>query len=122
MIEFCVSRVPGCCDALEDNDNDMLETLSCKVAEPIAHNLILTEQVAGSAGRAVIDEEGYDWDVIQVTTSLYDYLKPRTSIVEHSDRVRGTYRARVSKFKIKVTQQIDSKFSARSTIELRKPR
>ena len=115
MIETCVSRMPGCCDAIADGE----EQTSCIVADNISNNLIVSNHQAGSVGRAILDDLGYDWRILQVTCSLYENIKPK-GIAEVTDKRHGTYRARVKKFSIRIQQSVGDSYSARSLVELKK--
>lgn len=119
MINFCVSRVPGCCDLLA-GDTDDITIDGCKVADTISNNLIVNNQMAASAGRALLDSEGYDWKIIQVSTSLYEGCEPKC-IVENTDKRNGKYRGKVSKFSIRIERQSETSFSARSVFEIKRP-
>lgn len=120
MINFCVTRIEGCCDIINGEDETAIEESDCKVADTITNNMIANDLMAKSVGRALIDDEGYDWDIIQGTTSLYENVEPKT-IAESTDKHHGTIRTKVSKFGIRI-ERVKGGMSARSVFELKRPK
>lgn len=114
MIDVCVSREFGCCECLELAETDCEQ---CVVGDEISNNLIKTDLVAASAGRAVLDDQGTNKRRIQGTCSLYEYMKPKT-IVEVTDRVHGTFNGKLAKFSLQITVGLRGEMSARSNIEV----
>ena len=110
MINICISRVPGCCETITDE---------CIVGDDISNNLILTEQVAYSAARAVIDAEATDKEIVSCSCSVHPGMKPG-SLVEAQDREKGIFRGRLNKFGISISRKKDGSLSARSSIEIEK--
>lgn len=110
MINVCVSRIPNCCVQVDS---------SCVVGDTISNSLILTETVAGSVARALIDREQEDKEIINATCSLTPYLRP-SSLVEASDKEFGIYRGKLLKFSLSIQKQKGGSFSAKSNIEIEK--
>ena len=81
MINLCVTRKPECCVELSDQ---------CIVGDTISNSLILTDLVAASAARAVIDREEQDKEIVSANCSLTPYLKP-SSLVEAIDKEYGIH-------------------------------
>lgn len=113
----CVTREPNCCQCLETNDRVAEECPDCILGNDISNNLIVTDLVAGSVGRAYLDEEHKNKRRIQGTTALYDYMKPK-SIVQMTDRVNGTFKGKLSKFAINISYGLRGEMSARSVVEV----
>ena len=110
MINMCITRLPGCCATVTDQ---------CIVGDTISNNLILTEIVAGSVARALIDTEQQDKEIVSSTCNAIAFLKP-TSLIEASDKETGTYRGKLKKFAITITRQGGGNFSCRSSLEIEK--
>jgi len=110
MINLCVTRKPECCVELSDQ---------CIVGDTISNSLILTDLVAASAARAVIDREEQDKDIVSANCSIVPYLKP-SSLVEAIDKEYGIYRGKLLKFSITIQKKKGGVFSARSSIEIEK--
>ena len=108
MINLCISRLPGCCETLTDE---------CVVGDNISNNLILTEIVAASVVRAVIDSEHLDKEIVQSTSNAVAYLKP-TSLVQAEEKEKGVYRGKLKKFGINISNKVGGGFSCRSTMEI----
>lgn len=113
----CVTREPGCCLCLESHDRISEECPGCVVGNDISNNLVTTDLVAGSLGRAFLDEEHKNKRVVQGTCSLHDYMKPK-SIVQVTDRIHGTFQGQLSKFSINISYGLRGQMSARSVIEV----
>lgn len=113
----CVTREPNCCQCLESNDRDAEQCPDCVVGNDITNNLITTQLVAESAGRAYLDEEHKNKRRVQGTCSLHDYMKPK-SLVQITDRVHGTFQGKLSKFSININYGLRGETSARSVVEV----
>lgn len=113
MIQLCVTRVIGCCG--DDPD----DSLGCVVGDSIVNELIQTNTVAESAGRAYIDDEGYDFTVIEASCSLHGYLAPGT-LVKVRDREHGEYIAEVDTFSSTFSRNSRSQISAVTSVKLKK--
>jgi len=108
MINLCISRVPGCCEEL---------TEECVVGDTISNNLILTEIVAASVARAVIDREQLDKEIVQSVSNAIAYLKP-LSLVEADEKEKGKYRGKLKRFNITISRKIGGSFSCRSSMDI----
>jgi hypothetical protein len=114
MIDTCVTRIPGCCVPV--TEETPLPDI-CVVGETISNSLILTEIVAGSVARALIDSEQQDKEIVQSVCNAIAYLKP-TSLIEAEDKEIGKYRGKLKKFSINISKNIGGSFSCRSSLEI----
>lgn len=117
MILACVTREPNCCQCLENNDRVAEECPDCIVGDQITNNLIKTQLVAESNGRAYLDEEHRDKTRVSGSCSLHEYMKPK-SLVQVTDAVHGTFQGKLSKFGIQINVGLRGQISARSAIEV----
>ena len=108
MINLCISRLPNCCTNITDE---------CIVGDTISNNLILTEIVAASVARAVIDTEEQDKEIVSSTCNAVAYLKP-TSLVEADEKEIGRYRGKLKKVALKITRGVNGSFNCRSFLEI----
>lgn len=115
MIQHCVERLPGCCERILSD----LDPGECIIADEITNNLIKSDHAASSVGRAFLERWGYDWRKIQVNCSLHECIHPK-SIVDVTDKRHGHYRAKVSKFSIKISEAPGNSFNARTVMEVHK--
>ena len=114
MISVCVTRIDGCCDPLVDK-----EANGCIIGTIISDPLIQSNLAAESVGRAFIDDEQFDKDVIAASCSLHGYIEPG-KVVRATDRISGTYQAEISTFSINVTRDGEGAISAYSALSLKK--
>lgn len=117
MIKACITREPGCCQCLEANELDVEECPGCILGDQVTNNLVTDQLVAESLGRAMLDENHKDKRRISGSCSLHEYMKPK-SLVQMTDRVHGTYMAKLSKFAIAISIDTRGGFSAKSHIEV----
>lgn len=111
MISVCVTRIQGCC---LDPTN-----FNCTVGDDIVDALIQTTDSAVSAGRAYLDEEQYDMQIIEATCSAHGCIPPG-SVGRGSDRVHGTYQAEVISFSVNVSRNDRGSLSAYTALKLRR--
>ena len=114
MISVCVSRIDGCCDPLVDKEEN-----GCIIGTAISDVLIQSPLAAESVGRAFLDDEQFDKDVISASCSLHGYLEPGR-IVKASDRINGTYQAEINTFSININRDGEGTITAYSALSLKR--
>jgi len=112
MINLCVTRIPGCCDDLDNTEG-------CVVGDAIVSELIQTNQVAESAGRAYLDDEGPDFEVLDATCSLTSVIEPG-KLYTARDKEHGTYTAEVQTVSMSISRSGRDSFSAQTSLQLKR--